>query len=94
MMDFSQSYRLARGFSFRREPFGGIIYHFEGIRPDPRLYIVKSPFLIGLLELMEEGPVDELIREVSGRFELDQDQVAAIEGFLITLNSRGAFVTA
>ena len=93
-MDFSRSYRFARGFSFRRETFGGIIYHFEGVRPDPRLYFVKSPFLIGLLELLEAGPLDELIRQVAGHFELEQSQVAAIEGFLANLNSRGAFVAA
>lgn len=93
-MDFSRCYRFARGFSFRREPFGGIIYHFEGVRPDPRLYFVDSPFLIGLLELLQEGPLDQLIREVSGHFGLNSGQVAAIEEFLTTLNERGAFVAA
>lgn len=91
-MDFTRSYRFARGFSFRRESFGGIIYHFEGIRPDPRLYFVDSPFLIGLLELLEEGPLEQLIREVRGHFDLNDREVATIEGFLATLEARGAFV--
>jgi putative mycofactocin binding protein MftB len=94
MMDYSRSYRFARGFSFRREAFGGIIFHFEGVRPDPRLYFVDSPFLIGLLELLEEGPLDELIRQVTAHFDLDKGQVAVMEGFLSTLGSRGAFVAA
>lgn len=91
-MDFTRTYRFARGFSFRRESFGGIIYHFEGIRPDPRLYFVDSPFLIGLLELLEEGPLEQLIREVRGHFDLNDRQVVIIEGFLATLEARGAFV--
>lgn len=91
-MDFTRSYRFARGFSFRREPFGGIIYHFEGVRPDPRLYFVDSPFLIGLLELLEEGPLDRLIGEVTRHFVLSEKQVATIEAFLTKLESRGAFV--
>ena len=91
-MDFTRSYRFARGFSFRREAFGGIIYHFEGVRPDPRLYFVDSPFLIGLLELLEEGPLEQLIREVRGHFDLSEGEVATIEGFLATLEARGAFV--
>lgn len=94
MMDYSRSYRFARGFSFRREAFGGIIYHFEGVRPDPRLYFVNSPFLMGLLELLEEGPLDELIDQVTAHFGLDEGQVAVIEEFLSTLGSRGAFVAA
>ena len=91
-MDFSRSYAFARGFSFRREQFGGILYHFEGVRPDPRLYFVDSPFLIGLLELLEDGPLDQLIREVTGHFGLNDGQVEAVREFLITLEQRGAFV--
>ena len=92
-MDLSKTYGFARGFSFRRELFGGIVYHFEGIRPDPRLYFVDSPFLIGLLELLEEGPLGTLIDEVSGHFNLDTGQVRAIHQFLTTLAERGAFAT-
>ena len=91
-MDFSRSYRLARGFAFRREPFGGIIYHFEGDRPDPRLYFVNSPFLIGLLELVEQAPLAEVINQVEAHFRLDGPQVQAIRDFLTTLGERGAFV--
>lgn len=91
-MDFSKSYGFARGFSFRREQFGGILYHFEGVRPDPRLYFVDSPFLIGLLELLEDGPLDQLIGEVTGHFGLNNGQVAAVREFLTKLEERGAFV--
>jgi putative mycofactocin binding protein MftB len=91
-MDFSRSYRLARGFSFRREPFGGIIYHFEGTRPDPRLYFVDSPFLIGLLELLEEAPLAELVGQVKAHFGLSPEQVGVVRDFLQTLGDRGAFV--
>ncbi|MCZ6472570.1 MAG: mycofactocin biosynthesis chaperone MftB [SAR324 cluster bacterium] len=91
-MDFSKCYRFARGFSLRRESFGGILYHYEGKRPDPRLYFIDSPFLIGLLELLEEGPLDELIAQVRAHFHLSDPQVASIREFLTTLASRGAFV--
>ncbi len=91
-MDLNRSYRLAPGFSFRRESFGGIIYHFEGTRPDPRLYFVDSPFLIGLLELLEQAPPAELIRQVQSRFCLAPAQVRVIREFLTTLAERGAFV--
>ena len=91
-MDFSRRYRFARGFSLRRESFGGIVYHYEGKRPDPRLYFIDSPFLIGLLELLEQAPLDELISQVSAHFRLEQAQVAAIRKFLATLAARGAFV--
>lgn len=91
-MDFSRSYRLARGFSFRREPFGGILYHFEGDRPDPRLYFVDSPFLVGLLELIEQAPLAELIGQVRDHFSLSPAQVGVVREFLTTLGERGAFV--
>ena len=91
-MDMTRSYRLAPGFSFRRERFGGIIYHFEGTRPDPRLYFVDSPFLIGLLELLEQAPPAELIRQVREKFKLADGEVKVIRDFLTNLAERGAFV--
>ena len=91
-MDFSKTYRFARGFSFRKEAFGGIICHFEGDRPDPRLYFVNSPFLVGLLELLGEGPLEILIEEVTRRFGLTAEEVGQVQQFFSTLASRGAFV--
>ena len=91
-MDFSKCYRFARGFTLRRESFGGILYHYEGKRPDPRLYFIDSPFLIGLLELLEDAPLEELISQVSAHFRLSEPQVATIREFLTTLAARGAFV--
>ncbi len=91
-MDLTRSYRLAPGFSFRREQFGGVIYHFEGARPDPRIYFVTSPFLIGLLELLEQAPPAELILQVREKFGLGEAEVKVIRDFLTTLAERGAFV--
>ena len=91
-MDFSRTYRLARGFSFRKEAFGGIICHFEGDRPDPRLYFVNSPFLVGLLELLGEGPLETLIGEAARRFGLTTAEVGQVRRFFSTLERRGAFV--
>lgn len=91
-MDLSKTYRFSRGFAFRRESFGGILFHFEGRRPDPKLYFVDSPFLIGLLELLEEGPLEELIDQARLRFALTPAEVAIITGFLATLAGRGALV--
>lgn len=91
-MDFSRRYRLGRGFSFRREAFGGILFHFEGERPDPRLTFVNSAFLVGLLELLDEGPLGELIEAARAQFDLDGEQVRAIHAFLAGLSERGALV--
>ena len=89
---FSRRYGLGPGFSFRREAFGGILFHFEGKRPDPRLTFVNSPFLVGMLELLDQGPVGELIEAVRAEFALDGDQVGTIREFLSGLSERGALV--
>jgi putative mycofactocin binding protein MftB len=91
-MDFSKAYRFQPGFSFRRESFGGILYHYEGVRPDPRISFVDSPFLLDLLERVESGPLDELLAAVGARFGLDEGQLAAVRDFFATLEQRGALV--
>lgn len=88
-------YGLARGFSFRREAFGGILYHYEGVQPDPRVSFVSSPFLIDLLDAVaahEETPLDALVAGVAAHFGLGDDAVRRIETFLATLIERGALV--
>ena len=91
-LDFSKTYGFARGFSFRKEAFGGIICHFEGHRPDPRLYFVNSPFLVGLLDLLGEAPLETLIGEAALQFGLTAAEVGQVRQFFSTLASRGAFV--
>lgn len=91
-MDFTQRYRFHPGFAFRREGFGGILYHYEGIKPDPRISFVDSPFLIDLLERVDCGPLQELIDAVAGRFQLGEPDVATIREFFLTLHQRGALV--
>jgi putative mycofactocin binding protein MftB len=94
-MDRSLRYRLGRGFSFRREDFGGILFHYEGVRPDPRVTLVDSPFLIDLLELLRDHPersLDGLLSAVRDHFRLNAAQQAALERFFTTLTERGALV--
>lgn len=94
-MDLSKTYRPARGFSFRRESFGGILYHYEGLRPDPRVYFVEAPFLVALLEVLRDNPattLGELIGAVREQFSLSASQVEGVERFFSTLTSRGALV--
>jgi putative mycofactocin binding protein MftB len=91
-MDFAKTYRFHTGFAFRREGFGGILYHYEGIKPDPRISFIDSPFLIDLLERVDRGPLQELIDAVAGRFHLGEPEVAAIRDFFTTLHNRGALV--
>ncbi|HEX7926863.1 MAG TPA: mycofactocin biosynthesis chaperone MftB [bacterium] len=91
-MDFTQTYRFHPGFAFRREGFGGILYHYEGIKPDPRISFIDSPFLIDLLERVDCGPLEALIDAVAGRFALAEADVATIREFFTTLHTRGALV--
>ncbi|MBI4083945.1 MAG: mycofactocin biosynthesis chaperone MftB [Candidatus Lambdaproteobacteria bacterium] len=91
-MDWSRSYRLAPGCAMRREGFGGILYHYEGVRPDPRVYFLDSPFLVGLLELSAEGPLDELIAQARAQFALTAQQEESVRTFFIALFQRGALV--
>ena len=91
-LDESKTYRFAVGFAFRREAFGGVLCHFEGSKPDPRRYFVESPFLIGLLELVEEGPLGELLAQVADHFALDGGDLDRAREFFATLAQRGALV--
>ena len=91
-MDPSKTYRLAAGFSWRREPFGGILFHFEGRKPDPRLYFVESAFLIDLLELAEQAPLGQIMAEAARRFQLNEGQARAMTDFFTTLIEREALV--
>ena len=89
---FSAIFQFARGVSFRRESFGGILYHYEGIKPDPKMVFVPSPFLCGLLERMEQGPLRDLIDASAHRFGLEPMQVKQIEAFFSDLIQQGAIV--
>ena len=91
-MDPSRTYRLAPGFSWRREPFGGILFHFEGRKPDPRLTFVESAFLIDLLELTEQAPLGQIMTEAADWFQLDEGQSRAMKEFFNTLIEREALV--
>jgi putative mycofactocin binding protein MftB len=91
-MDFAKTYRFPPGFAFRRETFGGILYHYEGVKPDPRISFVDNPFLIDLLERVDCGPLEDLIGAVAARFQLAEPDVTAIRGFFLTLHERGALV--
>ena len=94
-MDPSRRYRYGNGFSFRRESFGGILFHFEGIRPDPKITFISSPFLIDLLEALGEHPdrtLADLMEGVREHFDLKANQLDAIHSFFSTLTERGALV--
>jgi putative mycofactocin binding protein MftB len=91
-MDWSRSYRLAPGCAMRREGFGGILYHYEGVRPDPRVYFLDSPFLVALLELTGEAPLDELIAQARATFALTAQQEQSLRAFFTALIERGALV--
>ncbi len=91
-MDTSKSYRFGPGFAFRRESFGGILYHYEGTQPDPRVSFVDSPFLIDLLERLDDGPLEGLIQRVREHFTLTPAQEQVVLGFFEQLVERGALV--
>jgi putative mycofactocin binding protein MftB len=93
-MNWHRTYRLAPGFGFRKEAFGGILFHYEGRAPDPRLTFVESPFLIDLLEWVEAAPLEQLMTEARGRFALDPAREAAMRAFFTTLVERQALVPA
>jgi putative mycofactocin binding protein MftB len=90
--DFRLAYGFPRGFSFRREPFGGILYHYEGIKPDPRVTFIDNRFLIDLLERVDDGPLEDLIAAVTTHFSLPSAEEATIRTFFAALIKRGALV--
>ena len=91
-LDFSRSYGFARGFSWRRESFGGILYHYEGEKPDPHVFFVDSPFLVSLLEVLDQAPLDGVIAQVKEHFQLKEDEITVIRRFLETLAEKGALI--
>lgn len=91
-MDSFKAYAFHHGFAFRRESFGGILYHYEGVRPDPRVTFVDHPFLMDLLERVEHQPLDAFIAEVCRHFSLPPAEEAVIRKFFATLIERGALV--
>jgi len=93
--DLERPYRPAFGFAFRKESFGGILYHYEGTRPDPRVTFVDSPFLVELLHLLSSSPKATpagLIRAVAERFQLSPGEQAGVERFFNSLIQRGALI--
>ena len=91
-MDFSKAYRFSPGFAFRRESFGGILYHYEGVRPDPRVTFVDNPFLVDLLERVGNEPLEHFISGVARHFDLTPSEEAVVRAFFATLVERGALV--
>ena len=88
-------YRLGRGFTYRRESFGGILYHYEGVQPDPRVTFVDNAFLIDLLDTLHEHPdvpLDALLGAVAARFALDDAERGRLRSFFTALIERGALV--
>ena len=88
-------YGFGHGFTYRREAFGGILYHYEGIQPDPRVTFVDNPFLIDLLDTVRERPdvpLDALADAVQAHFALDGAERARMDAFFATLIARGALV--
>lgn len=96
-MHFEQPVCFARGFSYRREAFGGILYHYEGTAPDPRVTFVQSRFVIDLLDAVHANPrhsLRALIDGVTARLGLSAAQTEQVEAFFAALLERGALVPA
>lgn len=91
-MDWNQTYRCATGFGFRKESFGGILFHYEGRAPDPRLTFVESAFLIDLLGMVDQAPLEAVMTGAREQFSLDHAQEAAMRGFFSSLVERQALV--
>jgi len=88
-------YRPGRGFTYRRESFGGILYHYEGVQPDPRVTFVDNAFLIDLLDAVTghpDVPLDALAQGVQAHFGLDGAERRRMDAFFATLIARGALV--
>ena len=90
-----RQHRFGHGFSYRREAFGGILYHYEGVQPDPRVTFVDNGFLLDLLDALAANPgstPQALLDAVRERFALDAAECARLESFFLTLIQRGALV--
>jgi mycofactocin precursor len=90
--DFGQAYGFSRGFSFRREAFGGILYHYQGTKPDPRITFVDNVFLIDLLARIDDRPLEDLIAGVGEHFGLTSAEDRVVRRFFATLIANGALV--
>jgi hypothetical protein len=62
------------------------------VKPDPRVTFVDNPFLLGLLERVDEEPLEHLVAGVTAHFALPPGEEAAIRSFFTTLVERGALV--
>lgn len=90
-----RAYAPARGFTYRREAFGGILYHYEGVQPDPRVTFVNHGFLIDLLDALTANPgtpLEALVAGVQAHCGLDAAGRERVESFFATLIERGALV--
>lgn len=96
-VDWERPYCFARGFSCRREAFGGILYHYAGVKPNPEMYFLRSPFLIALLELIRAHPripLGSLMHRVGTQAQLNAAQQHQTLNFLATLVEKGALTPA
>lgn len=94
-MNLNRPHGFNRGFTYRREAFGGILYHYEGTKPDPHIMFVDHPFLIDLLDTLAANPeatLGELVDGVTSHCGLDTAQRGSVERFLATLTQQGALV--
>jgi hypothetical protein len=93
--DPGRCYGPGRGFTWRREAFGGILYHYEGVQPDPRVTFVDNAFLLELLDALQAHPhvpLGALCAAVQARFGLDAAERGRVDAFFATLIARGALV--
>lgn len=92
-VDLSLRYQAAMGFSWRKESFGGILYWYEGVAPDPQVSFVDSPFLVEVLDLLGQAPLGEVLSQLQAHFSLPDAQMARVTSFVGSLIERGALVS-
>ena len=92
-LNLSSVYQPAMGFAWRREEFGGILYWYEGVAPDPHVSFVDSPFLVELLDLVPQAPLGDVLQQVQEHFALPESQMARVMSFLRSLIEQGALVS-
>ncbi len=88
-------YQLGFGFSFRREDFGGVIHHFEGKKPDPRLIFLRSDLFLLLLERVEQRTgalLSDILEEASCEHGLSLEHRTAVMRFFERLIASKALV--
>lgn len=67
-MNMDSQYAVPAGIHFRREDFGGIVYR----RRDDRLFFLKSPLALELLELAGVSTVREIAARVAAGTKSEQ----------------------